>query len=280
MSKRALQVVDQIEASASAQNWEAGVMLGDESRLMEDYDTGRSVLRQAVRLAEHLGIASMRRGRTGGLTVSTPTAEPVAMSLRIAWCQDGLVGRSVQRLDDRIQLWVPTAPDGGEAIAGAVADAAARYQLPLSSAKDRLSASNGEAKLGEQVAGQLLAAMFDEDAHDDVMGSEAELMKMHFTGRAALREAVHLLELHGAAIMQRGPGGGLLALREPSSGAIPRSLRAQLRCQGYSDQHICRLLESLLEALPDTGILPAGHALQAGASELIEELEASMRMDA
>ncbi|NNF54090.1 MAG: GntR family transcriptional regulator [Acidimicrobiales bacterium] len=272
MSKRALTVVDLIELSAAERGWKPGLMLGDETTLMNEYGAGRSVLRQAIRLAEHLGVASMRRGRSGGLTIAVPSPGPMALSLRIAWSQARLVPRAVERLEDQINDWVTSAPPGAEVVGTAVLMASERYRVPAPAPWKSDGTDRNPAKLGEQIASQLLASIFDEPMDADVLGSEAQLMKTHHAGRAALREAVHILELHGAAAMQRGPGGGLLILHKPTSGAIPRSLRAQLRSKGLCDDQICLVLNSLLVALPDNDSVPAAAALRLGAQELRAEL--------
>ncbi len=272
MSKRALTVVDLIEMSAAKHGWRPGLMLGDETTLMEEFGAGRSVLRQAIRLAEHLGIASMRRGRSGGLTIAVPSRDPVAMSLRIAWSQARLVPRAVERLEDHITRWAASAPPGGEVIGEAVAMASERYRIPAAIPWKNDGTDQNPTKLGEQIARQLLASMFNDHMDSDVLGSEAQLMTTHHAGRAALREAVHILELHGAATMQRGPGGGLLILHQPTSGAIPRSLRAQLRSKGQCDEQISLVLNSLLAGLPDATTVPAVVALRLGAQELRAEL--------
>lgn len=67
------------------------------------------------------------------------------------------------------------------------------------------------AKRAEVIAGELIddivAAGWPVGA---VFGSESELLERYGCGRAALREAVRLLEHHSVARTRRGPGGGLL----------------------------------------------------------------------
>lgn len=65
-------VAAQIYDDILRRGWPVGVSLGSESELMERYGTGRAVLRAAVRLLEHHSIARPRRGRVGGLVVTSP----------------------------------------------------------------------------------------------------------------------------------------------------------------------------------------------------------------
>src|SRR5205823_10135158 len=50
----------------------AGDVLGSEDEMRERYGVSRQVLREAVRLLEHHGVAKMRRGPGGGLVVTEP----------------------------------------------------------------------------------------------------------------------------------------------------------------------------------------------------------------
>jgi DNA-binding FadR family transcriptional regulator len=53
-----------------------------------------------------------------------------------------------------------------------------------------------------------------------VFGSADELVERYGCGRAALREAVRLLELHNVARTRRGPGGGLIVTEPDPAAAI------------------------------------------------------------
>ena len=55
--------------------WPVGELLGSEAELIARYGVSRAVLREAVRLLEHLQIARMRRGPGGGLFVTAPGVE-------------------------------------------------------------------------------------------------------------------------------------------------------------------------------------------------------------
>ncbi len=272
VSKRALEVADQIEISVGELKWEAGAMVGDETALMERYDVGRSVFRQAIRLSEHLGVAIMRRGRSGGLAVAKPTPLPAALSLQIAWSKQRVQPRSAARLRDALADWDTRGPLGTNVIYSIVALACEGFDGSGSTSVPAMDSG----KLGEQIAQNILTSLTQMGWDNiELLGSEADLMAQYSAGRASLREAVHLLELHGVAVMQRGPGGGLLVLRAASAGALSRSLRAQLRSGGHSDVQIVELLRSLLVSLPAADLQNAGYALRLGAEDLITELDDS-----
>src|SRR5215469_7153261 len=60
-----------------------------------------------------------------------------------------------------------------------------------------------------------------------VIGSEADLLAEYGVSRAALREAVRLLEHHNVASMRRGPGGGLV-VAEPDPDAVAHAAAVYL----------------------------------------------------
>ncbi len=246
-------------------------MVGDEAALMERFDVGRSVFRQAIRLSEHLGVAGMRRGRTGGLVIAKPRADPAALSLQIAWSKQGVQRRAAERLHTTIDNWAPTGPPGSKTL------------LDVTTLATKGFHNNGltpvamdSVKLGEQIAQAILESLMEQRWDGpDLLGSEARLMELFDAGRASLREAVHLLELHGVAVMQRGPGGGLLVLRAPSPGAIPRSVRAQLRASGLPDHQISTLMHEFVSAIPPEDVQDAGLVLRHGAQLIIDSFQLS-----
>ena len=84
-----------IEAQIAARGWTQGEVLGSESELLDEYGVSRAVLREAIRLLEHHGVATMRRGPGGGLIVRHPEpASAVHMLLGLAL----LAGRRHKRM--------------------------------------------------------------------------------------------------------------------------------------------------------------------------------------
>lgn len=75
--KRGEEIADRIESDVIAAGWPVGKVIGSEAELLLRYDVSRAVLREAVRVLEHLGVARMRRGPGGGLIVTEP--DPTAV---------------------------------------------------------------------------------------------------------------------------------------------------------------------------------------------------------
>lgn len=71
--KRAETVARRITQDLVASELEPGALIGSESELMQREGVSRAVLREAVRLLEHHGVARMRRGPGGGLFVVGPS---------------------------------------------------------------------------------------------------------------------------------------------------------------------------------------------------------------
>src|SRR5262244_355406 len=75
-------------------------------------------------------------------------------------------------------------------------------------------------KLAEQTSEKIEMKILEMDwPVGKVIGSEADLLAEYDVSRAALREAIRLLEHHNVAYMRRGPGGGLV-VAEPDPDAM------------------------------------------------------------
>jgi DNA-binding FadR family transcriptional regulator len=69
------------------------------------------------------------------------------------------------------------------------------------------------------------------------LGSEADLLTNYGVSRAVFREAVRLIEHHGAARMRRGPGGGLI-VTVPDIRAVQRPATLYLDYADVSTQEL------------------------------------------
>jgi len=76
-SKLAAIVAGKILHEVIESGWQPGDVMASEPELIERYDISRAVLREAVRLLEHQGVARMRRGPGGGLVVTEPTVDRI-----------------------------------------------------------------------------------------------------------------------------------------------------------------------------------------------------------
>lgn len=81
--KLAAQTARRIEDAILGAGWPVGQVFGSETGLMQRYDVSRAVLREAIRLVEHHGVARMRRGPSGGLIVCKPDATAVSSAVAV-----------------------------------------------------------------------------------------------------------------------------------------------------------------------------------------------------
>jgi DNA-binding FadR family transcriptional regulator len=77
-------LADEIERQIREAFLLPGSVFASEQDLQSRSDSGRSVVRQAVRLLEQRGVATMRRGVGGGLIVRAPDVEVAARNLSLA----------------------------------------------------------------------------------------------------------------------------------------------------------------------------------------------------
>jgi DNA-binding FadR family transcriptional regulator len=81
--KRASRVADLIIRDISKGGWQIGSVIGSEAELIDRYDVSRAVFRESVRLLEHLGVATTRRGPGGGLVVTKPSTSAVVQGFLV-----------------------------------------------------------------------------------------------------------------------------------------------------------------------------------------------------
>jgi DNA-binding FadR family transcriptional regulator len=103
----------------------------------------------------------------------------------------------------------------------------------------------------------------------EVIGSEADLLAEYGVSRAALREAIRLLEHHNVAYMRRGPGGGLV-VAEPDPVPVTKAAAVYLR---YKDVSVHDLFEARI-ALELAAVRAAAEQInEKGVRRLREALE-------
>jgi DNA-binding FadR family transcriptional regulator len=102
-----------------------------------------------------------------------------------------------------------------------------------------------------------------------VIGSEADLLAEYGVSRAALREAVRLLEHHNVALMRRGPGGGLV-VAEPDPDAVAHAAAVYLGYRKVSPPELFETrtalelaaVRSAAERIDEAGIIKLREALE------------------
>jgi DNA-binding FadR family transcriptional regulator len=75
-------IADEIERAIVNREFRTGTVVGSEGAIAARYAVSRPVVREAFRILELSGIASVRRGPGGGLVVEEPNAGPVVAAAR------------------------------------------------------------------------------------------------------------------------------------------------------------------------------------------------------
>lgn len=81
--KLARRIADQLETDILASGVPIGQVYASETDLRKRYGASRAVVREAIRLVEHHGLAQMRRGPAGGLILQAPDARPLTTAVVI-----------------------------------------------------------------------------------------------------------------------------------------------------------------------------------------------------
>lgn len=76
-------IAREIQQDIKLRGWPVGDLIGSETDLQQRYHVSRAVLREAIRLLEHHGVAEMRRGPGGGLIVGEPDPERAARAVAV-----------------------------------------------------------------------------------------------------------------------------------------------------------------------------------------------------
>ena len=101
-SKLASKVADRIIDEIARGGWQVGSVVGSENELLDRYGISRAIFREAVRLLEHVGIATTRRGPGGGLVVTEPSTAAVIQAFLVYLTHTGMSLEEL--LDARVSL--------------------------------------------------------------------------------------------------------------------------------------------------------------------------------
>ncbi len=82
--KQAARIAQQVENALLDSGWRSGEPIGSVRSLENRFSIGRSVAQEVVRLLEVRGVVRLRRGQNGGLLVSRPRLDRVALTLSLA----------------------------------------------------------------------------------------------------------------------------------------------------------------------------------------------------
>jgi len=80
-AKLSQRIAQEIISDISRRDWPVGQLLGTESELMAKYKVSRATLAEAVRQVERHGVAVMKRGPRGGLTITAPAATALSHTI-------------------------------------------------------------------------------------------------------------------------------------------------------------------------------------------------------
>lgn len=97
-------VARKIEAKIMKSRWPVGEVIGSESDLLAEHQVSRAVMREAIRLLEHHGTATMRRGPGGGLVVTKPDAQAVIRSASVYLDSAGITSDKLSSARTAIEL--------------------------------------------------------------------------------------------------------------------------------------------------------------------------------
>ena len=108
-TKKADRVARELCETINAAGWPIGLNLGSEAELMERFGVGRSVVREAIRSLERLGVVSMGRGRANGLKVISPDPDLIVDACRRYLRRAGVTAADL----DEVRVVLTTIADSG-----------------------------------------------------------------------------------------------------------------------------------------------------------------------
>jgi DNA-binding FadR family transcriptional regulator len=146
--------------------------------------------------------------------------------------------------------------------------------LAVARPRNRLGSKLG-VRLAELLVEEIVA---NEMAQGDMLPSELKLQEIYGVGRAAVREALRLLEAQGVVTVRPGPGGGPMVSDTSSSGAVhlADAMRLQLQLRGATYQEV---IAGRMAIEPYLARLAAERHNAAGVEQLSDLLERAAEAD-
>ena len=102
--KKAAVLATRIEMEIAGRGWPIGERIGFEPELINGYGISRAVFREAVRILEHLGVAQMKMGPTGGLVITRPDPSAASQAMALLLEFHGVEANQVQELRIAFEL--------------------------------------------------------------------------------------------------------------------------------------------------------------------------------
>ncbi|HKE72727.1 MAG TPA: FCD domain-containing protein [Acidimicrobiales bacterium] len=103
-TKLASKIARELEEEIRSLQWPVGEVLGSEAELIERFHVSRAAIREAIRIVEHDGAATMRRGPGGGLVVTAPDPTAVATAASMWFASRGISASEVLHARDPLVL--------------------------------------------------------------------------------------------------------------------------------------------------------------------------------
>lgn len=102
--KLAARIARELEAEIMESGWPIGRSLGSETALIERFGVSRAVMREAIRIVESHGVAQMRLGPGGGLTVTAPSSEVVLEQVSLLLDHAEVTARDIFEARNAVEL--------------------------------------------------------------------------------------------------------------------------------------------------------------------------------
>jgi DNA-binding FadR family transcriptional regulator len=102
--KRAEIVAELMRDHIERSGWPVGQVLGSESELIDQFGVSRAILREAIRILEHHGAVTTKRGPRGGILVSAPDSAAIVRSAELFLEYEGVTASNLSETRSVIEV--------------------------------------------------------------------------------------------------------------------------------------------------------------------------------